>query len=146
MCDEKTESILRWLLKHPQKEDNLKNKTSLKESKGKSVLIEIGPRFNFSTAFSTNCVNICQNVGLNHINRIEMSIRYLITFNGKPTNLEDIIEVLSDRMTECQYTPENLPVDSFDEQLPKQQSNWHIVPVLTEGRQALEKVNEELGE
>ncbi|XP_055916819.1 phosphoribosylformylglycinamidine synthase [Eupeodes corollae] len=145
VCDEKTESILRWLLKHPQKEDNLKNKTSLKESKGKSVLIEIGPRFNFSTAFSTNCVNICQNVGLNHINRIEMSIRYLITFNGKPTNLEDIIEVLSDRMTECQYTPENLPVDSFDEQLPKQQRNWHIVPVLTEGRQALEKVNEELG-
>lgn len=50
-------------------------------------------------------------------------------------------------MTQCRYTDENLPIKSFDEQLPKKTkaNDWYLVPVLCEGRTALEKVNDELG-
>lgn len=57
------------------------------------------------------------------------------------------MDILGDRMTQCRYTDENLPIKSFDEQLPKKSKadNWYLVPVLLEGRTALEKVNDELG-
>jgi phosphoribosylformylglycinamidine synthase len=46
-----------------------------------SLFIEIGPRLNFSTAFSTNAVSICAAVDLGKkINRIETSILYLIKY------------------------------------------------------------------
>lgn len=48
-------------------------------------------------------------------------------------------------MTQCQYTKENYPINSFDEQLPKTQESWYKVPVMQEGREALEKVNRKLG-
>lgn len=50
-------------------------------------------------------------------------------------------------MTQCRYTDDNLPIKSFDEQLPKKTKtdDWYLVPVLCEGRTALEKVNNELG-
>lgn len=58
-----------------------------------------------------------------------------------------MVDVLGDRMTQCQYTDENLPIKSFDERLPKKtkSDDWYLVPVLCEGRTALEKVNKELG-
>lgn len=58
-----------------------------------------------------------------------------------------MINVLGDRMTECRYTDNNRPVSSFDEQLPKKTKadDWYLVPVLSEGRDALRKVNDELG-
>lgn len=50
-------------------------------------------------------------------------------------------------MTQCQYTNENLPLETFDEQLPKRikADDWYLVPVLREGRFALEEVNRKLG-
>lgn len=58
-----------------------------------------------------------------------------------------MVDILGDRMTQCRYTNENLPANSFDEQLPKKTKadDWYLVPVLCEGRQALEKVNDKLG-
>lgn len=142
----KAKSLLKWLLKHPQgEESSLLEKTTLPAEKQQTFLIEIGPRFNFSTAFSTNCVNICQNVGLTQIIRVECSNRYLIGFSGSKPDLDKLIDLLSDRMTECPYTKENLPVNSFNEQLPQQQESWYKVPLLEEGRKALEEVNVKLG-
>lgn len=50
-------------------------------------------------------------------------------------------------MTQCRYTSNNLPIRSFDEQLPKKTKadDWYLVPVLTKGRAALEEVNKKLG-
>lgn len=48
-------------------------------------------------------------------------------------------------MTECQYTKENYPVNSFVERLPKTQEPWYTVPVVKDGRSALEVVNKSLG-
>ena len=40
--------------------------------------VELGPRMNFATAYSTNIVAICQTCGLEKVTRIERSRRYLI--------------------------------------------------------------------
>lgn len=142
----KAVTLLKWLLKHPQgDESSLYEQTTLPAEMQQLFLIEIGPRFNFSTAFSTNCVNICHNVGLTQITRVESSDRYLIGHADEKPNLEKLVDLLSDRMTECPYTKDNLPVNSFNEQLPKSQESWYKVPVLEEGRKALEVVNEKLG-
>uniref|UniRef100_A0A0A1X5F9 Phosphoribosylformylglycinamidine synthase n=1 Tax=Zeugodacus cucurbitae TaxID=28588 RepID=A0A0A1X5F9_ZEUCU len=147
--DTKEEYLLRWLLKDPQADVSSLDYKSILIAHPQSYLMEIGPRFNFSTAFSTNCVNICQNVGLNNVIRIEMSMRYLIGFNSTQmmtqTLKAQLFDLLSDRMTECEYTEDNLPINSFIEQLPKCQEPWYHVPLLTVGRPALEKVNSELG-
>jgi hypothetical protein len=51
-----------------------------------ATVIEVGPRSNFSTAFSTNAVSICQSCGLNQVTRLEKSRRYLLisTRCGRP--------------------------------------------------------------
>lgn len=44
-----------------------------------NVVVEIGPKLNFSTALSTNAVSICTNIGLGQkITRIEKSTIYLL--------------------------------------------------------------------
>ena len=51
---------------------------SLNTSSKNTILIEIGPRLNFSTALSTNAVSICKNIGLDEkVSRIEKSTIYL---------------------------------------------------------------------
>lgn len=145
------ENKLRWILKNTQEADNLTNQSSLNaSSNGDECLIEIGPRFNFSTADSTNSVSICRSIHLDYIVRIETSIRYLIILNetSKSFSNDDeavIVDHLSDRMTECRYTDENIPKNSFNERLPKEKESWFYVPVLKQGRQALQEVNSKMG-
>lgn len=81
------------------------------------------------------------------MNRIEVSIKYLITTTRQLAGdmVEQLFNVLGDKMTECQYTKQNLPVDSFDERLPSTQDRWYTVPVCRDGRPALEVVNKALG-
>lgn len=47
-------------------------------------------------------------------------------------------------MTQCSYTPENIPKNSFNENLPQTEA-WFFVPIIAEGRKALEDVNTKLG-
>lgn len=106
-------------------------------------------RFNFSTADSSNSVQICESVGLRDIVRLEVSTRYLITFkavkNVSPQLFESLAAPLHDRMTECVYTSKNLPRKSFNEGLPKDLEPWFVVPLQKEGRPAMERVNDKLG-
>lgn len=48
-------------------------------------------------------------------------------------------------MTQCRYTKQNIPQDSFDERLPKEREAWFSIPVMSQGRKALEDVNLKLG-
>lgn len=112
------------------------------------LLIEVGPRFNFSTANSTNAVSICKNLGLSQVVRLETSRRYLIKFKPS-TKITKELEaklagLLFDRMTECQYTPENVPKTSFNEKLIKKE-NIREVDVLKKGAEALKEIDRELG-
>lgn len=144
----RTEAILNWLFKHPQKAGGLTRSSALR-SDASAIELEVGPRFNFSTAQSTNSVSICQNVGLAGIRRIEVSIKYQLTrpAGAAAADTDALFAALGDRMTQCLYTGANLPRATFDEQLPAPAAgaSWYTVPVLRDGRAAIERVNRELG-
>jgi phosphoribosylformylglycinamidine synthase len=63
-------------------------------------VIEVGPRLNFATAWSSNLVSICQATGLQKVVRVERSRRCLVP-NGE--DMAGYVERSHDRMTECQY-------------------------------------------
>jgi phosphoribosylformylglycinamidine synthase len=70
-------------------------------------VIEVGPRLNFATAWSSNMVSICQSIGLQNITRVERSRRYVVP---QESSVAEFIKNNHDRMTECHY-PE--PLQSF---------------------------------
>lgn len=82
--------------------------------------------------------------------RLEVSTRYLISFAKAKSVPEKLHEALAaplhDRMTQCIYTKDNLPRTSFNEGLPKDLEPWFVVPLQKEGRSAMEKVNQKLGQ
>ncbi|CAL8254617.1 unnamed protein product [Merluccius merluccius] len=137
--------VLMWLLQSPMRTAPLSETPFLTEETGQR-LVEIGPRLNFSTAWSTNAVSICQSAGLGHVTRVEPSRRLLI----KPKDgeslaelsgeLETLVEGLYDGMTECIYQQ---PISSFSVDTAPQPV--FEVDILGEGRAALEKANDDLG-
>jgi phosphoribosylformylglycinamidine synthase len=70
--------------------------------------VELGPRMNFATAYSTNIVAICQTCGLEKVTRIERSRRYLLSAE---VDKERFIREHHDRMTECLY---DHPLQTFE--------------------------------
>lgn len=71
-------------------------------------VVEVGPRLNFATAWSSNMVSICRATGLDKISRVERSRRYLAP---DEIDINDFTEKNHDRMTECVY-PE--PLSTFE--------------------------------
>ncbi|HDO30426.1 MAG TPA: phosphoribosylformylglycinamidine synthase, partial [Desulfobacteraceae bacterium] len=67
-------------------------------------VVEVGPRLNFATAWSSNMVSICRAIGLDCVTRVERSRRYLVPGD---VDIRDFIAANHDRMTECHY-PEPL--------------------------------------
>ncbi|KAK3597102.1 hypothetical protein CHS0354_021209 [Potamilus streckersoni] len=135
---------LSWILQTPFQEKNLSDKSFLQiENDSKELLIEIGPRLNFSTPFSTNAVSICKSISLEFISRIEFSLRYLIHFHeNKPCDQieQQMIGCLHDRMTHCRYLE---PIRSFD--LEVKSEPIYEVDIMDNGRSALEKANKDMG-
>lgn len=131
-------SRLEWLLSETFEHDNLKIESS--QLKGPGIL-EFGPRMTFTSAFSSNAVSICKACNL-PIDRLEKSRRYLF-HTSTPLSEQAIATIksmLHDRMTEQEYT---IPLVTFDHgarPLPVQ-----IIPIMSEGRKALEKINAERG-
>jgi phosphoribosylformylglycinamidine synthase len=72
------------------------------------VVVELGPRMNFATAYSTNIVAICQTCGLEKVTRIERSRRYLLSPGD---DQGPFIREHHDRMTECLY---DQPLQTFE--------------------------------
>ncbi len=132
-------TALAWLLSETFEPDRFHRNSFLT---GDGEILEVGPRLNFSTAFSTNAVSICRACGLDKVSRIERSRRYLLHTS---TGLNDehraaFLALVHDRMTECPY-PQSL--DSFATGIePEAVQN---VPVIAEGRAALERINAEMG-
>ena len=104
------------------------------------TLIEVGPRLNFSTAWSTNAVSVCHACGLTGVTRVERSRRYLLRPRLTHEQESEFLELIHDRMTECEYPS---PLASFETGvLPEPVSE---VPLIQEGRPALERINATLG-
>ncbi|MBV5316268.1 MAG: phosphoribosylformylglycinamidine synthase [Desulfobulbaceae bacterium] len=72
------------------------------------LVVEVGPRLNFATAWSSNLVSICRAVGLEAVTRVERSRRYLAP---EGEDLQTFIESRHDRMTECVYPA---PLTTFE--------------------------------
>ena len=71
-------------------------------------VVEVGPRLNFATAWSSNMVSICRAIGIDCITRVERSRRYLVP---EGEDIQAFLAAHHDRMTECPY-PE--PLHTFE--------------------------------
>ncbi len=128
---------LTWLLRETFEPQGFARTTFLGED-----ALEVGPRMNFTTAWSTNAVSICHACGLTKIRRIERSRRYRLTAS-KPLDEAERAAFLAevhDRMTECLYSD---PLACFATGVDPEPTLE--VPVLEEGRAALERINREMG-
>jgi len=99
--------------------------------KGNDV-IEVGPRMNFATAYSTNLVAICKTCGLEKVTRIERSRRYYLP---PGTDKTQFTREHHDRMTECVYPK---PLQSFESGIVPEPV--FTIPLKEEGPDALLKI------
>ncbi|MBI4843358.1 MAG: phosphoribosylformylglycinamidine synthase [Nitrospirae bacterium] len=161
--------VLRWLLSETFEPGNFSTQSFFTHhpsppfnsplSKGghRGVILEVGPRMNFTTTWSTNAVSICHACGIKKIKRIERSRRFEFVFNSEtpPCSspcqggdgrgfLSSLITYHSslffDRMTECPYPK---PLETFETGI-KPETFYHI-PLIEKGKAALEKINREMG-
>jgi phosphoribosylformylglycinamidine synthase len=139
--------LLRWLLSETFEPDQFSH-TSFLTSRAKpntqALILEVGPRMNFTTAWSTNAVSVCKACGLGSISRLERSRRYLLQLDTAPELSRDhqtaFLSLVHDRMTECPY-PE--PLTTFETGIKPEPVR--IVPLIEQGRSALESINQEMG-
>ncbi|XP_006151807.1 phosphoribosylformylglycinamidine synthase [Tupaia chinensis] len=133
---------LMWLFGCPLLLDDVAQKSWLLPGSS-DLLLEVGPRLNFSTPTSTNIVSVCQAAGLDTVDRVEITRRYQLSFaHPPPAEVEAIaLAVLHDRMTEQHF---RYPIQTFSPESTPAPLNGPI-NILTEGRPALEKANRELG-
>jgi phosphoribosylformylglycinamidine synthase len=131
--------VLRWLLAETFEPEGFADRSLLPAG---GQVLEVGPRMSFTTAWSTNAVAVCHACGLDAIQRIERSRRYRVTASRPLTDAETaaFLALAHDRMTECPY-PRRL--ESFESGVTP--APVFEVPVLREGRAALERINRELG-
>jgi len=132
---------LEFLLRETFEPDQCGTTSFLKAEGNGSVVVEVGPRQQFTSAWSTNAVSICEAIGIDKVNRIEQSRRYLVKI-APDTNADKnaFAGLVHDRMTECVY-PDG--IQSFEEH--QEPEGWHYVPVMKEGRSALENLSKQYG-
>ena len=137
---------LKWLIAETYEPENVGDKSLLPHTGSRSstgVVLEVGPRLSFATAFSSNAVSICSSCGLEMIARVELSRRFLVQTQPKMTLAklaEGHAKAIHDPMTECVYFQ---PLDSFASQGAAEAVK--TVPVLSGGREALKKCSDEMG-
>lgn len=104
-------------------------------------IAEFGPRMTFTSAFSSNAVSICAACDL-PISRLELSrrVRFAIAQPLPAAMSARLKLVLHDRMTEEEYPAK---LTSFDS--GAQTVGTKLVPVMEQGRAALEEINKEMG-
>jgi phosphoribosylformylglycinamidine synthase len=139
--------LLRWLLAETFEPEKISDKSFLTHHPSRfthHTVAEVGPRMNFTTAWSTNAVSVCHACGLSKITRIERSRRYRLDLadNASITKAEEVafISLVHDRMTECPYPQ---PLKTFETGIKPEPVR--MIPLIEQGRAALEKINREMG-
>ncbi|KAL5708854.1 phosphoribosylformylglycinamidine synthase [Ranunculus cassubicifolius] len=147
LSDKKLE-VLKWLLGETYEPDNLTTESFLDKEKQDGVIaivVEVGPRLSFTTAWSANAVSICQACGLTEISRLERSRRYVLYLKPGSASLPEsqisqFTSMVHDCMTECVY-PQRLV--SFKTSVIPEEVQY--VPVMEKGQEALEEINKRMG-
>ena len=133
-------SRLVWLLAETFEPENVGTESKLG---GGGVVLEVGPRLTFATAFSSNAVSICASCGLESVARVELSRRFLVETAPKlqlAALAKDHAKAIHDQMTECVYFK---PLSSFASATSAEPVT--TIPLMKGGRKALEKASEEMG-
>lgn len=138
------ERVLRWLLSETFEPENFSTTSFLVQHSTFNIqhCLEVGPRMNFTTAWSTNAVSVCHACGLEKISRIERSMRILFEAPRSldRRRIEALAAGLHDRMTECIY-----PVQLTTFETGIRPEPVAVVPLIEEGRTALERINAGMG-
>jgi phosphoribosylformylglycinamidine synthase len=130
--------VLAWLLRETFEPAQFGRESFLGPEPG---VLEVGPRMTFTTAWSTNAVSVCHACGLEGIQRIERSRRYRLDGAELSSDQQQaFLATVHDRMTECPYPA---PLKTFATGIAPEPTV--TVPVLAEGRAALERINREMG-
>jgi len=139
--------LLRWLLAETFEPEKFSARSFLAADASHPrpyILFEVGPRMSFTTAWSTNAVSVCHACGLRKITRIERSRRYVLVLAEKGAlsrgQRAAFLSLVHDRMTECPY-PE--PLTTFETGVKPEPVR--VIPLMEEGRPALEKINRAMG-
>jgi len=129
--------VLRWLLVETFEPSNFSRDSFLQSY---PTQLEVGPRLNFETAWSSTAVSVCHACGLKKIVRMERSIRYGLSEPLREEQGTAFLAPLHDRMTQMPYLK---PLQNFDIGLkPKP---VQVVPVIEKGMNALRIINIERG-
>lgn len=124
---------LKWILAETYEPDYFSTRSFFMKKR----VVEIGPRLSATTPWATSAVSACRGSGLYKIVRIERSKRHGLTSDE---DKKTFIALHRDRMTEEVYEkPLTTLVSTLAPEAVK------IVPVLEEGKEALKKINKELG-
>ncbi len=124
--DGKEFSILRQILANGFMAESVSMKSAYPED---CEVVELGPRMNFATAYSTNLVSICHTCGLKKVTRIERSRRYRL---APGMDKARFVQEHHDRMTECLYEH---PLDTFESGI--QPEPVFEIPLMEKGPEAL---------
>ncbi len=124
---------LEWLLAETFEPENFSKASMLKDKN----IVELGPRMNFETAYSTNAAAICNSCGIKKVIRLERSRRYLVPAEAERT---EFIRASHDRMTECLYGE---PLESFGTGIRPEKI--YDIPFMEKGIDALKEINESMG-
>lgn len=119
---------------------------SLTSLEPKGTLLLITPRPGTISPWSSKATDIAHNCGLNAIKRIERGIAYYVQTTADHTltaeQRQQLAELLHDRMMETVFANLADAEQLFTHAIPKPVQS---VPVLEQGRNALEHANEKLG-
>jgi phosphoribosylformylglycinamidine synthase len=139
--------LLRWLLAETFEPEKFSDKSFLTHHPSRftrHTVLEVGPRMNFTTAWSTNAVSVCNACGLKKITRIERSRRYRLNCakDAAITKAQEatFFSLVHDRMTECPYPK---PLKTFETGIKPEPVR--MIPLMEQGRAALETINREMG-
>ena len=139
---EQTEK-LEWLLAETFDREALQLEKSAFDADAKegSWMAEFGPRMTFTSAFSSNAVSICKMCAL-PVNRLERSNRYRFSLTSPLSDetIKVLKGILHDKMTQEEY---KAPLTTFDSGAHPEPVR--TIPIMKEGRAALEKINDEMG-
>jgi phosphoribosylformylglycinamidine synthase len=131
---------LEWLLKETFDPNSLQLEQTF-FTNNTTTILEFGPRMTFTSAFSSNATSICQACHL-PVDRLEVSFRYQFTTNVPfpDTLLTKIKGLLHDKMTQLEYVE---PLTTFTSGATAKPVR--VIPILEQGRSALEAINNEMG-
>ncbi|KAK8811334.1 hypothetical protein WA158_003068 [Blastocystis sp. Blastoise] len=134
--------IVTWLLSDSFNRAGFAKTNFLSAKTESDFIVEVGPRLNFSTAWSTNAIAIFRACGIENVPRMERSRRILLHCNEVLSEEEKqaFVASIHDKMTEMVYEK---PLITFKTGMVAQPIKTY--PVVEEGEELLKKLDSEFG-